>query len=262
MAGLSHVPRVPARVRRSGGPALPRPAQRLSGLRAAGGIAGRRGPGAGVPRGRDRRGRGSVARRPDRGGQGPGRISSDGGCRQRGGRARAAPPQASRGETAGGDVSLARVAAGRGRAGRGRRALADLRRRPDRARAPPRADGGRWPKRWPPATRGSARCCPTPRCTCCCSRRSGGRWWPRAAICRRSRSARTTRRRGGGWRAIADLFLVHDRPIARPVDDSVVRRAAGGPVLLRRARGFAPAPLRAAAGRRDPRSRCFASAGT
>jgi hydrogenase maturation protein HypF len=43
---------------------------------------------------------------------------------------------------------------------------------------------------------------------------------------------------------IADLFLVHDRPIARPVDDSVLRRAAAGPVLLRRARGFAPAPFR------------------
>jgi hydrogenase maturation protein HypF len=44
--------------------------------------------------------------------------------------------------------------------------------------------------------------------------------------------------------AIADLFLVHDRPIARPVDDSVMRRSADGPVLLRRARGFAPAPFR------------------
>lgn len=43
---------------------------------------------------------------------------------------------------------------------------------------------------------------------------------------------------------IADLFLVHNRPIARPVDDSVLRLAAGGPVLLRRARGFAPSPLR------------------
>jgi hydrogenase maturation protein HypF len=43
---------------------------------------------------------------------------------------------------------------------------------------------------------------------------------------------------------IADLFLVHDRPIARPVDDSVLRRAVAGPVLLRRARGFAPAPFR------------------
>lgn len=44
---------------------------------------------------------------------------------------------------------------------------------------------------------------------------------------------------------IADLFLDHDRPIARPVDDSVVRLAARGQViLLRRARGYAPAPLR------------------
>ncbi|MDD2763657.1 MAG: carbamoyltransferase HypF [Opitutaceae bacterium] len=44
--------------------------------------------------------------------------------------------------------------------------------------------------------------------------------------------------------AIADLFLVHNRPIARPVDDSVMRRAASGPVMLRRARGFAPTPFR------------------
>ncbi len=36
---------------------------------------------------------------------------------------------------------------------------------------------------------------------------------------------------------------MHDRPIARPIDDSVVGRAAGGPVLLRRARGFALAPF-------------------
>jgi len=42
---------------------------------------------------------------------------------------------------------------------------------------------------------------------------------------------------------IADDFLVHDRPIARPVDDSVVRFAASGPILLRRARGYAPTPL-------------------
>jgi hydrogenase maturation protein HypF len=43
--------------------------------------------------------------------------------------------------------------------------------------------------------------------------------------------------------AIADLFLVHDRPIARPVDDSVVRRAASARIVLRRARGFAPSPF-------------------
>jgi hydrogenase maturation protein HypF len=39
---------------------------------------------------------------------------------------------------------------------------------------------------------------------------------------------------------VADLFLVHDRPIARPVDDSVVRVIAGDPAVLRAARGYAP----------------------
>ncbi len=43
---------------------------------------------------------------------------------------------------------------------------------------------------------------------------------------------------------IADFFLGHDRPIARPVDDSVVRLSASAePIVLRRARGYAPAPL-------------------
>ncbi|MBM3852661.1 MAG: carbamoyltransferase HypF [Verrucomicrobia bacterium] len=42
---------------------------------------------------------------------------------------------------------------------------------------------------------------------------------------------------------IADLFLVHNRPIARPIDDSVMRPSGEGMILLRRARGFAPAPL-------------------
>lgn len=42
---------------------------------------------------------------------------------------------------------------------------------------------------------------------------------------------------------IADLFLVHDRPIVRPVDDSVVRVVCGRELVLRRARGYAPAPI-------------------
>lgn len=42
---------------------------------------------------------------------------------------------------------------------------------------------------------------------------------------------------------IADLFLTHDRPIVRPLDDSVVRVSAEGRHVLRRARGFAPLPL-------------------
>ena len=40
---------------------------------------------------------------------------------------------------------------------------------------------------------------------------------------------------------IADAFLLHDRPIARPVDDSVLMLIDGSPVMLRRARGYAPA---------------------
>jgi hydrogenase maturation protein HypF len=39
---------------------------------------------------------------------------------------------------------------------------------------------------------------------------------------------------------IADSFLIGQRPIARRVDDSVARAGALGPVILRRARGFAP----------------------
>jgi len=42
---------------------------------------------------------------------------------------------------------------------------------------------------------------------------------------------------------IADAFLEHNRRIAHPVDDSVVRLAAAGPIRLRRARGYAPSPL-------------------
>ncbi len=42
---------------------------------------------------------------------------------------------------------------------------------------------------------------------------------------------------------IADLFLVHNRPIARHVDDSIVRVAAGRELILRRARGYAPLPV-------------------
>lgn len=43
-------------------------------------------------------------------------------------------------------------------------------------------------------------------------------------------------------RGVADAFLAHDRPVLRPVDDSVGRVEAGTLRLLRRARGFAPRP--------------------
>ena len=43
---------------------------------------------------------------------------------------------------------------------------------------------------------------------------------------------------------VADLFLVHNRPIVRHVDDSVVRVVGDREQVLRRARGFAPLPVR------------------
>jgi hydrogenase maturation protein HypF len=42
---------------------------------------------------------------------------------------------------------------------------------------------------------------------------------------------------------IADLFLLHDREIVSPVDDSVMRIVADRPSFVRRARGHAPLPL-------------------
>ncbi len=42
---------------------------------------------------------------------------------------------------------------------------------------------------------------------------------------------------------IADYFLLHDRDIARRVDDSIAAISAGRPRIIRRARGYAPAPL-------------------
>ncbi len=42
---------------------------------------------------------------------------------------------------------------------------------------------------------------------------------------------------------IADGFLLHNRPIARRLDDSVLQLIEGRPVLLRRARGYAPQAL-------------------
>ncbi len=42
---------------------------------------------------------------------------------------------------------------------------------------------------------------------------------------------------------IADVFLVHNRPIARQVDDSIARIVWDRELILRRARGYAPLPV-------------------
>ena len=44
-------------------------------------------------------------------------------------------------------------------------------------------------------------------------------------------------------KGIADFFLVHNRPIVRHVDDSIVRISLGREMILRRARGYAPLPV-------------------
>jgi hydrogenase maturation protein HypF len=44
-------------------------------------------------------------------------------------------------------------------------------------------------------------------------------------------------------RGIADIFLVHNRPIQRHVDDSIVRIIMEREMVLRRARGYAPLPI-------------------
>lgn len=45
-------------------------------------------------------------------------------------------------------------------------------------------------------------------------------------------------------KGVADLYLVHNRPIARQVDDSVVRVMHGYAMVIRNARGYAPTPIR------------------
>lgn len=42
---------------------------------------------------------------------------------------------------------------------------------------------------------------------------------------------------------IADLFLIHNRPIARHIDDSIVRIVLDREMVLRRSRGYAPLPI-------------------
>lgn len=43
--------------------------------------------------------------------------------------------------------------------------------------------------------------------------------------------------------SIANLFLCHNRPVVRPIDDSLLRLAGRQTIMLRRARGYAPTPI-------------------
>lgn len=57
---------------------------------------------------------------------------------------------------------------------------------------------------------------------------------------------------------IADLFLLHDRPIQTRTDDSVVRVFAGREMPIRRSRGYAPQPLALPLSARRPLLACGA----
>ena len=57
-------------------------------------------------------------------------------------------------------------------------------------------------------------------------------------ICRTNSEARSR------LNGIADLFLCHDRRIVSTYDDSVVMIVDGEPALVRRARGYAPLPVK------------------
>jgi hydrogenase maturation protein HypF len=62
-------------------------------------------------------------------------------------------------------------------------------------------------------------------------------------------------------RDIADLFLVHDRPIARQVDDSIARVLLDREMVLRRARGYAPLPVTLESANRDPQTETVLAVG-
>ena len=65
----------------------------------------------------------------------------------------------------------------------------------------------------------------------------------------------------GRLHGIADIFLVHNRPIVRHLDDSVVRVMLGREMVLRRARGYAPLPIRLESKVQSPKSKVVLAVG-
>ncbi len=62
-------------------------------------------------------------------------------------------------------------------------------------------------------------------------------------------------------RGIADFFLVHNRQIVRHVDDSIVRVLLDREMILRRARGYAPLPVRLESKIQSPKSKVILAVG-
>jgi hydrogenase maturation protein HypF len=60
---------------------------------------------------------------------------------------------------------------------------------------------------------------------------------------------------------IADVFLVHNRPIVRHVDDSIVRVMLDREMVLRRARGYAPLPVLLKSTVHSPQSKAVLAVG-
>lgn len=62
-------------------------------------------------------------------------------------------------------------------------------------------------------------------------------------------------------REIADAFLVHNRPIVRHMDDSIVRVMSDREMVLRRARGYAPLPINLQSEIRSPKAETILAVG-
>lgn len=62
-------------------------------------------------------------------------------------------------------------------------------------------------------------------------------------------------------RDVADVFLIHNRPIVRHMDDSIVRVMSDREMVLRRARGYAPLPINLQSEIRSPKSETILAVG-